>query len=332
MGQADGIQHDMSFKRGKGPGVRQMLEKNVGKVFVEDGFTSVSNSEEIANRFSKSGGVMINVRVPKGTPGLYMDQVFGNEWEYELMLPRGCAYIVHSVTPVSGQKYSHVADIELIHPGQVGENPEQYKKWGIAPPEPPKPWTGKEFATADKAKTWAVANTTNPMNGSMKPEHQQAAAEFLGGLVHQVNGMHQGGSKGDEVKNNPALKAKVQDITAKLSTAIADAPGTDKDITLKKMMASNYMSSQYASNAGEMITDPSFPVASNTPSSALSAQKAGQQPIEVTYHIPKGSKMAYLGDHPTTKEPMFALPKDSTFHVKESKKENGLHKVTLELK
>lgn len=69
-----------------------------GTVFQDNGFHSTAVD---ANK-AFSGNIRVEVRIPKGTKGAYVDHISSNQGEKEFLLPPGTKFRVVSASPSSG--------------------------------------------------------------------------------------------------------------------------------------------------------------------------------------------------------------------------------------
>lgn len=96
-----------AFGLGHTGGARALagLRKLVGTTFDDAGFSSTS----IKRPFG--GDVVMNIKVPKGTPAAYVESITRYKGEYELLLPPGTKFKVNAVRQ-SGGRYE--LDVEVI--------------------------------------------------------------------------------------------------------------------------------------------------------------------------------------------------------------------------
>lgn len=72
----------------------------IGKVYTDNVFKSTSTTDEIANRFAigkhRAGEdvAVLDIKVPKGSKGLYVGKLGPMEGEEEVLLPRSAKFII----------------------------------------------------------------------------------------------------------------------------------------------------------------------------------------------------------------------------------------------
>lgn len=72
----------------------------VGQLFTDHGFMSTSLNVESSEQLSS--GMMLRIKVPKGTKGAYLDSFFRNLGEHELLIQRGSSFRIGKTTIIDG--------------------------------------------------------------------------------------------------------------------------------------------------------------------------------------------------------------------------------------
>lgn len=84
--------------------MEKLAKKMIGKSIDDKAFTSTTLSRDAADKFlgGGSGRVMMKIKVPKGKSGIYIENIakFGDQNEYEFLLPRNAKFSIDSVEEI----------------------------------------------------------------------------------------------------------------------------------------------------------------------------------------------------------------------------------------
>ena len=107
------LQKSAKVYRGMGIDVIGMLGK--GSEFTDDGFVSTSTTQSTAERFAwnRGEGVVMEITLPKGTQGLYINALTDHDYdeETEFLLGTGNRFKVNEVKMIEKGKYTVKAEL-----------------------------------------------------------------------------------------------------------------------------------------------------------------------------------------------------------------------------
>lgn len=304
----------------------------VGKLVQDDGFISTSIRARTAASFG-SAGTVVEIRLPKGSKGLYLDSYDRvASGERELLLPRRSRFRVVGYKrkkPAPGA--NNFVDYYVLEPvTRSAENTQRdyfNPNWEEQARDPKGTSTGGQWTEggtpADAIEKELIAYTHE--NWELTDPELKALQEYVGISYSYINGKLRTGINTLGPKSRDKLPAWIDAIDSALAKS-----SVPKDVAVFRGLLSS-ATARFANLkspndlVGKIITDSGFISTSLDPLIAVgfaAAPSTGTVAGTVfELRVPKGSRGAYLGGYDFAKgEKELLLPRGSKFRVVQYKR------------